>query len=154
MSEFRSLADAGAVDALVARLNALAPDSPRQWGRMTVRQMLCHISDSFEIVTGDRPVAKPVDNFLTRTVVKYIGLHTSLPWMKGAPTMQECDAEKGGTPASDFERDRARAIGLLRAFSSPTAPSVPHPLFGPLTYDERMIWGYRHLDHHLRQFQS
>jgi len=29
---------------------------------------------------------------------------------------------------------------------------VKHPFFGALTPDEWMIWGYRHTDHHLRQF--
>lgn len=27
-----------------------------------------------------------------------------------------------------------------------------HPVFGKLTETERLRWGYRHVDHHLRQF--
>jgi hypothetical protein len=58
----------------------------------------------------------------------------------------------GGTRPVDFEQDRARAVGLLRRFVAEDARYATHPFFGPLTRDEWMIWGYRHTDHHLRQF--
>ena len=51
-----------------------------------------------------------------------------------------------------LEGDRTRTIQLLRRFASPDARCVAHPIFGPLTRDEWMVWGYRHVDHHLRQF--
>jgi hypothetical protein len=58
----------------------------------------------------------------------------------------------GGTRPADFDQDRARAIGLLRRFAADDARHATHLFFGPLTRDEWMIWGYRHTDHHLRQF--
>ena len=51
----------------------------------------------------------------------------------------------------------AAAVGSLL----PQIPNSPeraasyrltHPFFGALTREEWMIWGYRHTDHHLRQF--
>ena len=152
MPSFRSLGEPGALDALVARLNTITPESPRQWGRMTVDQMLCHLSDALLVVRGDRPVGKRADNLLNRTLVKFIALKTPLPWPKGVPTMEECDAEKKGTPPAVFAHDRSRAVDLLRQFASPSASPMSHPLFGPMTHDDWMIWAYRHTDHHLRQF--
>jgi hypothetical protein len=43
-------------------------------------------------------------------------------------------------------------VALLRRFAAPEVRYATHPFFGPLTREEWMIWGYRHIDHHLRQF--
>jgi hypothetical protein len=146
-----SLADPGAVDSLVTRLNKLHPERPRAWGRMTPNEMLCHLADAFELALGARPCA-PADTWMLRTVIKYVALHTSLEWPHGRPTPAEVEQGGGGTRPVDFERDRARAIDLMRRFVAEDARHVTHPFFGPLTRDEWMIWGYRHTDHHLRQF--
>ena len=149
---YKTLSDAGAVESLTSRLNALSPESHRHWGRMTVHQMFCHLSDSFLVVSGHRPVATRKDNWFNRNVAKWVALRTAVPWPKGIKTMPEVDAEKGGSPPDVFERDRRKAIELLEAFAAQTSAQVAHPLFGTMSRDDWMIWGYRHLDHHLRQF--
>jgi hypothetical protein len=146
-----SLADQGAIDSLVTRLNKLHPERPRAWGRMTPNEMLCHLADAFELALGARPFT-PADTWMLRTVIKYVALHTSLAWPQGRPTPAEVAQGAGGTRPVDFERDRARAVDLLRRFAAADARHATHPFFGPLTRDEWMIWGYRHTDHHLRQF--
>ena len=118
---------------------------------MTAHEMLCHLGDSFAGVLGDRPIS-PADTWLNRTIVKYLALHTNVAWPKGSPTRPEVDQTRGGTKPSDFDRDRERVIGLMRRFAEARARYEPHPIFGPMTRDEWMIWGYRHTDHHLRQF--
>jgi hypothetical protein len=148
---FRTLADAGAVEALVARLEKLHDKRPRAWGKMTAHEMLCHLGDSFAGVLGERPIA-PADTWLNRTFIKYIALHTNVTWPKGSPTRPEVDQTRNGTTPSDFQRDRERVITLLRRFAAPDARYDRHPIFGPLTRDEWLVWGYRHTDHHLRQF--
>jgi uncharacterized protein DUF1569 len=146
-----SLADPAAVDEILTRLATLHPQRPRAWGRMTPNEMLCHLADSFQVALGERP-ATPAETFLQRTVIKYIALRTSLPWPKGAPTRPEVDQHAGGTRPRDFEQDRARVVELVRRFALPSAALGSHPTFGPMTREEWLIWGYRHTDHHLRQF--
>ena len=148
---FRTLTDAGAVEALVARLQKLHDKRPRAWGKMTAHEMLCHLGDSFAGVLGERPIA-PADTWLNRTLVKYVALHTTYPWPKGSPTRPEVDQTRDGTKPSDFDRDRDRAISLMRRFAAADVRHERHPIFGALTRDEWMVWGYRHTDHHLRQF--
>ena len=41
---------------------------------------------------------------------------------------------------------------LVRRFASPGVTFEAHPIFGPLSHAEWMTWGWRHVDHHLRQF--
>jgi hypothetical protein len=146
-----SLNDAGAVDLLVARLGKLHDKRPRAWGKMTPHEMLCHLNDCFTGVMGERPLTS-ADTWASRTIVKYLALHTSVTWPKGKSTRPELDQTIGGTRPLDFERDRSQTIALLRRFASPEVTCVNHPFFGPLTREEWMIWAYRHTDHHLRQF--
>jgi hypothetical protein len=105
------------VDALVARLGKLHDKRPRAWGKMTAHEMLCHLGDSFEGVLGDRTIAA-ADTWMQRTIVKYLALHTNLAWPKGTPTRPEVDQTIGGTKPADFDRDRDRAIALLRRFTA------------------------------------
>lgn len=147
-----SLSDPGALDALVARLGALRADSPRQWGRMTPHQAVCHLNDAFLVVKGDRKVTGSSETILSRTLIKVIALRSPMPWPKGSPTMKEVDAEKEGTRPVDFDSDRAMAMMLLREFAGPNATYARHPFFGDMSRSDWMLWGFGHTDHHLRQF--
>src|SRR3954469_24834289 len=100
-----SLADPGMTDQLVARLEKLHDKRPRAWGKMSANEMLCHLGDSFAAVMGERPIS-PAETWATRTIVKYIALHTSLAWPKGIKTRPDVDPLVGGTRPVDFERDR------------------------------------------------
>ena len=151
MRPYRSLDTQAHIDDLIARLGRVQPDSVRGWGTMTPHEMLCHLADSFLAMLGDRP-ASAVDTWLSRSVVRWVALHTSLPWPKGVDTRPEVDPKRHGSKPVEFERDRLRVIELLQRFVHPDAPCVAHPIFGPMTRKERLLWGYGHVDHHLRQF--
>jgi hypothetical protein len=151
MAALRTLGTASNVDELVGRLGRVQPASARQWGTMTPHEMLCHLGDSFSAMLGER-VASPKETWLSRTLVKWIALHTSLPWPKGVPTRPEVNPKENGTKPTEFERDRARALELMQRFVKPDARYAGHPMFGALTREEWMRWGYAHVDHHLRQF--
>jgi len=147
----RTLDTGSTVDELVLRLGRVQPASTRQWGTMTPHEMLCHLGDSFSAVLGER-TASPNDTWFSRTVVKWIALHTSLTWPQGVPTRPEVNPKENGTRPVEFERDRARVLELMRIFVRPDAQRAHHPTFGALTRDEWMRWAYAHVDHHLRQF--
>jgi hypothetical protein len=151
MRPHKSLAESANVEELLSRLGRLEPTAARRWGTMTPHEMLCHLADSFLAVLGER-TASSNETWFSRTVVKYIALHTSLPWPQGVPTRPEVDPKRSGTKPVDFERDRARVLALLRRFLRPETRYGRHPGFGAMTRDEWLLWGYGHVDHHLRQF--
>src|SRR5882672_11037216 len=126
-----SLNDAASVEELLTRLGRLAPDSPRKWGKMTTHEMVCHLGDSFLAVLGERP-ASSKETWLSRTVVKWVALHTSLPWPQGVPTRPEVDQKVGGTKPIEFERDRQKAVDLLQRLVRPETRRGSHPVFGAL----------------------
>jgi len=151
MRPHRSLETAANVEDLIVRVGRLEPTSTRRWGIMTAHEVLCHLADSFLMVLGER-YASPADTWWSRNVIKWIALHTPLPWPQGVPTRPEVDSRRGGTKPVEFARDQAIVVELIRRVARPDAPFGRHPFFGPMTRDEWLLWGYGHVDHHLRQF--
>jgi hypothetical protein len=146
-----SLGDPGVLEGLLARLAKLHEKRPRAWGKMTAHEMMCHLADSFAVGLGER-AAQSRETWMLRTIGRRIALHTTLAWPKSIPTMPEVQSGLGGTCPSDFEADRERLVQLMRRFAAADAKYGPHPALGKLTREEWLIWGYRHTDHHLRQF--
>ena len=116
MRPHRSLAAPTNVDELISRIGHLDPASRRQWGTMTPpHEMLCHLADSFLAVLAERP-ASSAKTLLSRTVIKWVALHTSLPWprCRRGPKVNQ---KQGGTRPSEFERDRQAVIlDLIQRF--------------------------------------
>jgi hypothetical protein len=141
----------GVVDELVGRLSRLTPETQGLWGTLTAPEMVCHLLDSYRFAMGQRDVSM-VDTLFTRTLLRFIALHTAVPWPKGVPTRPEVDPKRKGTRPEDFERDREMLATVIRSFAVHSGPFAPHPAFGPMTRREWMLWGHRHPDHHFRQF--
>ena len=137
---------------LIARIDTLSPESRRRWGRMTVHQAVCHLNDFLKASLGDRPLAqRPVG--LSRRILSFIAFTLPLPWPKGLPTSPEVDAERGGTPPATFEVDVRELKALLERFARTEGKGLgPHYAWGEMGRGAWGRYGYRHVDHHLRQF--
>ena len=139
-------------DEIVARLGALRPDSERLWGRMTPHQAVCHLSDSFKAILRDRPLS-PIPLDVRRRIMRFMAFTSPMPWPKGVPTSPEVDAEQGGTPPGDFGADVRDLTELLGRFVDSDGRTLdPHYFWGDMSRGEWGRYGYRHMDHHLRQF--
>jgi hypothetical protein len=112
--------------------------------------MICHLNDSFRVGMGEK-YASPDTNVLKRTLFKWIALRTPLKWPPGVPTRPEIEQGSGGTPPSEWQHDRADLLALIDAFAARQTFGV-HPAFGAMSQRDWLVWGYRHIDHHLRQF--
>jgi|SRR5581483_3107343 len=145
-----TLAETAVRAGLRARVERLRPDSPAKWGRMTAPQMVCHLKDSFRVGMGER-YASSVSNILSTTLIKWMALRAPIPWPHGVPTRPEIEQGRGGTPPAEWTSDCAELVGLMDSFVERTKFGV-HPAFGNMSRSEWLIWGYRHVDHHLRQF--
>jgi hypothetical protein len=146
----RLLSDLAVRSSCIDRAATLRPTLAARWGRMSAHQMVCHLNDSFEAAAGIRH-ASPASGIFQRTVMKWGALRLPIPWPKGVPTRPEIEQGRGGTPPTVWETDSAALGQWINRF--PTREKFAHhPVFGALTYEEWMIWGFRHVDHHLRQF--
>ena len=136
---------------VVARLRQLEPSTSRLWGKMTAAQMICHLNDSFLGMMGDNPAA--IAGFSFWRLMKGVALYGP-KWPQGVKTRPEFEQGVGGTPPGEFEADMRSLLNTVEKFTgTPRAFEFrPHPMFGPMSEKEWMCWGYRHCDHHLRQF--
>ncbi len=145
-----TLSDIAVRNSCEARMGRLRPEAPGLWGRMTAHQMVCHLNDSFAVGAGNR-YASPASNLLQRTVMKWAALRLPVDWPKGVPTRPEVEQGRGGTPPSVWEADCSALRQWIHRF--PDFHNFGnHPVFGTMTNEEWMIWGFRHVDHHFRQF--
>lgn len=148
----QTLAVPGDRDLILRRIARLKPSDARRWGRMSAHEMVCHLSDSYRLALGKKTVS-PATGLLQRTVVKWIALNAPMNWPRGVSTRPEMEQGRGGTPPVDFQGDREDLHSLISRFcEGPLDLSVAHPIFGLLTREEWLRWGYLHADHHLRQF--
>src|SRR5262245_8656366 len=102
---------------ILRRLKTLQPASVRRWGRMSAHQMVCHLSDSCRIVSGQRSTAA-VATPLPRILMKWIALYAPMQWPAGILTTPELDQEIGGTRPNEFALDMAQLEALLDAIST------------------------------------
>jgi uncharacterized protein DUF1569 len=141
-------------DELLHRLRSVRPESARRWGRMSAPQMVCHLSDSFRMGMGHKPVSHAT-GLRQRTIVKWIALYVPLRWPGGRLlTRPEIDQEVGGTKPGDFAADVAELEALVERITAPawSFDRQRHPIFGRMSDSGWLRWGYLHMDHHLRQF--
>lgn len=148
-----SLFDLKKKEQIISRINNLRPDAPAQWGKMNCHQAVCHMTDQLRGAFGEREWAEQ-NNFLKKTLVKWLVLYvmTSIP--KNVPTMPEVDQQKLGTKPTDFETDRAVLIEYIEKFANSASDFNwnAHAAFGKMNRNEWNILACKHLDHHLKQF--
>ena len=137
---------------LIARINLLTPESKALWGEMSVGEMFCHCLDGSKMALGEIP---PTDrsNFLTRSIVKFLVVYV-VPIPKGAPAAPEINPHKKGTKPQDFEKERQLLIEEINNFANlkPADFKGRHHVFGKMTANQWGRLGYKHINHHLKQF--
>ncbi len=149
----KNLFDPAAHQEIHTRLQLLQPDSPLQWGTMTPAQALAHCSLGVEMSLGDlRPPRKFIGRILG-PLIKPLALKDDEPMRRNSPTVDGMIIHDN--PAFDPERERL--LALLNRFTT-TGPrsctTHPHAFFGKLRPAQWSILMYKHLDHHLRQFNA
>jgi Protein of unknown function (DUF1569) len=139
---------------IARRLTTVRPDSAGRWGRMSAHQMVCHLSDCFRMVNGQKPVSDATGR-LQQTLVKWTALYLPLRWPPDLPTRPEIDQQLGaGTRPGDFATDVAELRTLMELITTrePGFQWPTHPIFGRMSKAAWLRWAYLHTDHHLRQF--
>ncbi len=149
-SRMKNLGEESTKQEIIQRLETIRPDSSRRWGRMSVHQMICHLSDSFRRALGEKQAGPLPPNKL----LKWVALYVPIRWPHGVKTRPEMDQEIGGTRPVEFQSDTQELLRLLDRFTSqpPEFKWPPHPMMGTMSRQDNMRWGYLHMDHHLRQF--
>ncbi len=132
------------------RIGKLTPETKPTWGKMSAAQMLAHCAEIQDVSNG-----KPLEN--TPFVVKlFKGMIRNMvlsdkPFPKSTKTHPQYEQNSD----CDFEAEKQHLQKALEEFvkaDMEKAADVEHALFGMLTLEEKGWLNYKHLDHHLAQF--
>ncbi len=144
----KSLFDETVKTEIENRIKQLSETSKPSWGSMDVSQMLFHCQFPLKIaLRKECPKIKP--NFLAKLFFKK-AMYNDKPWKRNLPThskLKVVDPKK-------FKEEKRALTELINEFSEKRNIKEwdPHPMFGKFTYDQ---WGkmqFKHLNHHLQQF--
>ena len=150
--EIKNLYDSATYTETIDRVNKLSSDSHRRWGKMTVSQMLAHCKVAFNVPLSDKPLK---GNFLLRLIGPAFKsqLYNDKQWKQGLPTSPDFVIKD----ERNFDTEKTELLDLVNKFYTlgpDKTGKYPHPVFGKFTSEQ---WGksmWKHLDHHLRQFNA
>ena len=133
-----------------SRIESLRPESQKQWGVMNVAQMMSHCSAWFEMAAGVTASPRSLIGRIVGGMAKK-SILSEKPIRRNMPT----DKTLIRNDDRNFVEEQRHLIAWVDRFSS-EGPQLykthAHSFFGPMTPMEWAILGYKHLDHHLRQF--
>jgi hypothetical protein len=147
----KNLFESSRADEVKERVARLTPDSPRQWGTMTVSQALAHCSIGIDTATGDARPPRQLVGRILGPIIKPLALKDDKPMRRNSPTAPIFLVNN----KPNFEVERNRLLGSIDKFANggPDACTThPHCFFGSMKPEEWAILMYKHVDHHLRQF--
>lgn len=137
---------------ILKRMDKLSPNSQPQWGKMNVAQMLAHCSAFQDIAMGNSFPPRSWLGIVVGGFAKQIVYNDkALPHnLSTIPSILIADDR-------DFEAEKEKLKQKIITFQHKgpeKCTTHPHPFFGKLTSEQ---WGkgiYKHLDHHLKQFEA
>ncbi|MFN8155288.1 MAG: DUF1569 domain-containing protein [Bacteroidia bacterium] len=135
---------------IIQRLLQLKPDAERQWGKMELVQMIRHCQAPLKVAVGELVLNQGLIGLLFGKMAKR-KLLAAAPFKANLPTAPEF---KVVDTQLDLEAERAKLISLITRFgeTGPVPNRNKHPFFGAMTEAEWDALQWKHLDHHLRQF--
>jgi len=138
------------VEEVYERMDDLTISAQRQWGLMNVDQMLAHCSAALEVANGKAFPPRRLIGILLGRLSKSVFTND-----KPLPRNMQTDKSFKIVDRRDFTKEKERLKEEINLFYTGGPEHVtkhPHPFYGRLTPMEWSIGMWKHLDHHLRQF--
>jgi len=133
---------------LIHRINQLDENSTPKWGEMNVYQMLKHCVLCEELYLGKIKKKRVIMGYLFgKSALKDI-LREDKAFPRNAPTSAIFKVQE---KVGDVTAEKQNWIALIKEYENYSNEFV-HWFFGKMTKDEVGRFGYKHNDHHLRQF--
>ncbi|WP_228452207.1 DUF1569 domain-containing protein [Chryseobacterium sp. c4a] len=134
------------------RISKLSADSQGKWGKMDVCQMLTHCDLVLQVAL--QKIELPSINIIFKTIgivtkVEMYVFNNGIP--RNMPTFQKLIVNF----ECDFDESKANLLKTLGKFREAcTNKKLPdsHRLFGNMAEKDWTFLEYKHLDHHLKQF--
>lgn len=137
---------------IIERINSLNTYSKPKWGKMSVAQMLAHCNVTYELIYENKhPKPKGIKKWMLKTFVKNFVVNEK-SYKKNSRTVPEFVISN----EKDFNEEKERLISFIlktQELGSDYFENKESHSFGNLTKKEWNNMFYKHLDHHLYQFE-
>ena len=144
----KTILDKETRDELIARINLLDDTCSAQWGKMSVYEMIRHCTIWDEMVLNDVKLKQAFIGKLFGKIALRKVLENDAPLDKNVPTSTPYKVRGTG----DLQDAKMKWISGLERYEHHTTPEFLHDFFGRMTREQVGQLGYKHIDHHLRQF--
>jgi hypothetical protein len=138
-------------DNIIERINKLTNNTPAQWGKMNVSQMLAHCNVTYELAYEN---IHPKPNFFMKFILKSFiksKVTNEVGYKHGSPTAPVFIIKSD----KDFDVEKNRLVQYIQKTQQLGAANFNDKesiSFGVLTSTEWNNMFYKHLNHHLSQF--
>lgn len=148
----KNIFESNVTNEVIRRINKLDSTSQPKWGKMNVAQMLAHCCVSYDYIynVGKYPKPKGVKKAMLKLLVKPI-VTNQKPYKKNSRTAPDFLI----TDEKEFAVEKERLIGFLeqtQKLGGEHFNNKESHAFGSLTTQEWNNMLFKHIDHHLNQF--
>lgn len=144
----KTVFDKATRDSLISRIHQVNENSQRQWGKMTVYQMLKHCSLWENTIIESRRFKRSFLGLIFGKIALRSMLKDEKPLARNVPTSPEFKVSGNG----DVSAQKAQWIALIEQYADYKNTGFIHDFFGKMTTEQIGHLAYKHTDHHLRQF--
>jgi hypothetical protein len=149
----KSIFDKQVREELIQRIEKLSDSSAASWGKMNVYQMILHCIKTEEMYLR----LKSYDRLFIGRIFGQMSLKSLVKdekqFKQNEPTHPEFKIKDNGY----ISAITTRWISLIHEFEDKKESDYQdfsHPFFGKMTKTQVGQYNYKHIDHHLRQFNS
>jgi Protein of unknown function (DUF1569) len=137
-------------DELINRINLLNDNNTAQWGKMTLFQMLKHCTLWEDMMQGKTKYKRKFLGYIFGKMALKDVIKDDSPLRKSTPTIPELIITGDG----NIEAQKAEWISKIKKYDQFSNSDFVHPFFGEMTVQQIGYLVYKHIDHHLRQFNG
>ncbi|OOQ59023.1 DUF1569 domain-containing protein [Mucilaginibacter pedocola] len=138
-------------DSLIARIKTLNEGSRAEWGKMNVYQMARHCRQWEELTNGTLPAKRIFIGRIIGPMILKAVMKDDAPIRRNSPSAPETIITD---ESGDLAAEKTRWIELMEYNAANPIDGFIHPFFGKMTNEQICRLAYKHIDHHLRQFNA
>jgi hypothetical protein len=134
---------------LIVRVELLNENSQRQWGKMNVYQMVKHCILCEEMYLKKTPYKRSILGYILGKIALNQLLKDEKPKKRNSPTKDDFKISEN---TGDLKVEKKQWISLIQEYENYSNDIFIHWFYGKMTKEQVGISVYKHIDHHLRQF--
>ena len=145
----KSIFDQSTREELKTRILSLQENNPAQWGKMNIFQMMRHCTKWDEMALGKKTYNQSlIGKLFGKMALK--DMMKDEPMKKNLPTVPSFKVKE----YINMAEEKMKWIKLIDEYEHSSDNVFVHPFFGMMTREQTGYLVYKHVDHHLRQFNA